>query len=202
MSSENNITLLTQSHRAIAAKKKAKREQIKEVVFDEDARREFLTGFHKRKVAKAEAAKKRYLERKNIERLDARKEQRRALRERAQENAAQVERAYGATFSEGEADEWTGIHISDSEQGGDIDHEYEGEEELATVTVVEDFDIASFGPMDITKPGSEVKDGQSAQPKKIRYQTKNARKHERPKQRGMRMAKTGSRSRKRDDSKR
>lgn len=35
----NNLDTLTQSHNAIAAKKKAKREQIKEILFDDDARR-------------------------------------------------------------------------------------------------------------------------------------------------------------------
>ena len=35
----NNIARLTQSHKAIAAKKKARREQIKEIKFDDEARR-------------------------------------------------------------------------------------------------------------------------------------------------------------------
>jgi len=36
---QNNVALLTQSHRAIASKKRAKKDQVKEVVFDEEARR-------------------------------------------------------------------------------------------------------------------------------------------------------------------
>lgn len=39
MSFRSNLSVLTQSHKAIAAKKRAKKEQIKEVVFDDDARR-------------------------------------------------------------------------------------------------------------------------------------------------------------------
>ena len=35
----HNLALLTQSHQAIAAKKSAKRDQIKEVIFDDNARR-------------------------------------------------------------------------------------------------------------------------------------------------------------------
>ena len=35
----DNIALLTTSHSAIAAKKRAKHAQVKEIVFDEDARR-------------------------------------------------------------------------------------------------------------------------------------------------------------------
>lgn len=39
MSFRSNLSVLTQSHKAIAAKKRAKKDQIKEVVFDDDARR-------------------------------------------------------------------------------------------------------------------------------------------------------------------
>jgi len=38
-SMDSNLAILTQSHRAVAAKKREKRNQIKEIVFDEDARR-------------------------------------------------------------------------------------------------------------------------------------------------------------------
>ena len=70
----SNITVLTKSHSIVAAKKKAKKEQIKEIVFDDAARRQvvrslnnfpfnvpcrdFLTGFHKRKLQKKEEAEK------------------------------------------------------------------------------------------------------------------------------------------------
>jgi ribosomal RNA-processing protein 17 len=36
--------MLTRSHRAIASKRRARREQPKEILFDETARFEFLTG--------------------------------------------------------------------------------------------------------------------------------------------------------------
>lgn len=35
----NNLAILTRAHTAIAAKRRARREQLKEVVFDDDARR-------------------------------------------------------------------------------------------------------------------------------------------------------------------
>ncbi|KII92033.1 hypothetical protein PLICRDRAFT_103105 [Plicaturopsis crispa FD-325 SS-3] len=140
----NNLTVLTQSHKAIAAKKRAKRDQIKEVLFDEDARREFLTGFHKRKLAKKEGAKQRAIEREKQERLEARREQRQMLREQAIQNAKEVESAYGALVSgiDDDDEEWAGI--SDKGKGKqreqEQEEEYEDEEQLATVTVVEDFD--------------------------------------------------------------
>ena len=87
----SNLAVLTKSHNIIAAKKKAKKEQLKEIVFDDAARRwtrsffaqllpltllfrEFLTGFHKRKVQKKEEAKKKAKEREKQERLEARRE--------------------------------------------------------------------------------------------------------------------------------
>ncbi|KAK2463196.1 hypothetical protein APHAL10511_004851 [Amanita phalloides] len=153
MPQQNNVALLTQSHRAIAAKRKARREQIKEIVFDEGARREFLTGFHKRKLERTEAAKNKAQERQKRARQETRNEQRRALRERAKENAAYVERAYGATLSE---DEWTGIQESDNNQDHGINHEFEGEEETTTVTIVEDFDLSEMNKVSYDPSRSDI----------------------------------------------
>ncbi|KAF8557581.1 hypothetical protein OG21DRAFT_1538413 [Imleria badia] len=135
----DNLASLTTSHSAIAAKKRAKRAQIKEIVFDDEARRSFLTGFHKRKVARREQAKKKAQLREKQERLETRREHRRALAERAARNAAEVERACGA-FADGDGDEWGGVS---SEPEG-MEEEYEGEEQLATVTVVQDFDLSTL----------------------------------------------------------
>jgi Nucleolar protein 12 (25kDa) len=88
----SNIQLLTHAHKIVKAKKRQKREQVKAVVFDEDARRcahpsslkknciilvfsrEFLTGFHKRKLAKKEEGKKKAQAREKQERLETRRE--------------------------------------------------------------------------------------------------------------------------------
>ena len=86
----SNIAVFTKSHSIVAAKKKAKKEQLKEIVFDDAARRQvarslnnfpfnvsyrdFLTGFHKRKLQKKEEAKKKAKEREKQERLEARRE--------------------------------------------------------------------------------------------------------------------------------
>ncbi|CAA7259095.1 unnamed protein product [Cyclocybe aegerita] len=241
--STTNLAALTSSHRAIAAKKRAKNQQLKEVVFDEDARREFLTGFHKRKLAKTEAARAKAKEREKQERLEARREQRRMLREQALENAASVEKAYGAVIgtpspfsphvnsnpfpdddNDDHDDEWHGIGTGtgSSPNPADIarDEEYENDETLATVTVVEDFDPdtiihgppksepapnpipASTSTSTLTptsrpakKPSQPPSSSQSAikskstPQKKIRYQTKDARKREQVKQRARRTEK-------------
>ncbi|KAG2043565.1 nucleolar protein 12-domain-containing protein [Suillus americanus] len=211
----SNIAILTQSHRAVAAKKRDKRNQIKEIVFDDDARREFLTGFHKRKVAKKEEAIKKAKLREKQERLDTRREHRRALAERAAQNAAEVEKAYGATIDDEDEDD--GLGSSGNERDREVNGEYEGEEQLATVTVVEDFDPTAFlhgTPMTGSAPAdrSDAPSSTSVKPKgkeraqddplkpkrkakknektkSVKYQTKAARLAERSKQRARRTEK-------------
>lgn len=91
--SRSNLAVLTKSHNIIASKKRARKDQLKEVVFDEGARRclfplkllvscpkthiscrEYLTGFHKRNVEKREAKKQKAIERDKQERLESRRE--------------------------------------------------------------------------------------------------------------------------------
>ncbi|KAJ3863161.1 nucleolar protein 12-domain-containing protein [Lentinula novae-zelandiae] len=201
-----NLNVLTQAHTAIAAKKRAKRNQVQEVIFDDTARHDFLTGFHKRKLAKTEAAKKKALEREKQQRQEDRREQRRMLRERAAENAAEIEKAYGATLAPSAGDqEWQGI----SDPGDQKEQEYEDEEVLATVAIVEDFDPDTLlhgptktvsdpesssvpvvaGPSHRNSSDPAAKLTRKNRPKKVRYQTKDARKSERTKQRARRAEK-------------
>ncbi|KAI6046066.1 nucleolar protein 12-domain-containing protein [Pisolithus marmoratus] len=190
---QSNLAILTRSHKAVAAKRRKKNSQIKEIVFDEDARREFLTGFHKRKLAKKEDAKKRAILKEKQQRLELRRERRRALAERAARNAAEVEKACGAIVDEDDDD---GESIHDASEIGE---EYEGEEQLATVTVVEDFDPAALlheEQEQVPKPGPPTR-GLTLQPpshtpksdlnkskkrSKVKYQTKAERAAERAKQ--------------------
>ncbi|KAG1716644.1 hypothetical protein ID866_522 [Astraeus odoratus] len=197
----NNLAVLTQSHKAIASKRRKRDSQIKEIIFDEDARREFLTGFHKRKVAKKEEAKKHAKVREKQERQELRREHRRALAERAAQNAAEIEKAYGAVIGVG-GDEWGGI----TDESVAIGEEYEGEEQLATVTVVEDFDLfalheipenvetahrdfSTSPPLPHKGKGKEKPTTNETSTKRlkrsthVRYQTKAARAAERAKQR-------------------
>lgn len=98
-----------------------------------------------------------------------------------------------------------GIQESDGVLDRDIDHEFEGEEELATVTVVEDFDLDSFGPIEMKKQPRTMKEDSantiadvkrpkynSQKPKISRYHTKEAQKQVRFKQRTRRIEKAGS----------
>lgn len=117
---------------------------------------------------------------------------------------------------------WAGISGTSDEKGKQKEEEYEDEEILATVTVVEDFDPDSFIhgpriktdpatrqplPMEIkppTKPSRDATLKKKSKSKKIRYETKDARKLERTKQRARRTEKAelagGKASRKRFSS--
>jgi ribosomal RNA-processing protein 17 len=209
----SNIKSLTQSHKVIRAKKKQKREQIPAIAFDEDARREFLTGFHKRKLAKKEEGKKKALAREKQEHLEARREKRRILAEQAVQNAAKVEEAYGGFVQDVGSDdeEWNGIASNDA-AGLEQEREYSDEEQLATVTIVEDFDPStlihgpappepqaeppSLPPPPPRRGGERVRDveGRSKRKnatttKKVRYETKAARRETQAKQRARRTEK-------------
>lgn len=100
-----------------------------------------------------------------------------------------------------EEERWTGI---DDAVDDDVVEEYEGEEQLATVTVVEDFDPAALlhelppalspPPLSITKTKEKEKEKRSPEKKsnsntKSRYQTKRQRVTERTKQRARRTEK-------------
>ncbi|PAV18677.1 required for cell viability rrp17 [Pyrrhoderma noxium] len=223
----SNVDILTKSHTVLKAKARAKKGQIESVVFDDDARREFLTGFRKRKLQKKEAAKSKAKERERQERLQARKEMRQQLKEQAEKNARMVEGAFG-NEDYGSDDEFSGI--SDLDKGKEkATQEYEDEEQLATVTVVEEFDpdtlrhptaLSRSSPPpsnDLRKDSSNPKEHTSstkpkkavkktkAESKKIAYETKAARKVARVKQRARKFEKAelagGKASRKYKNSK-
>jgi ribosomal RNA-processing protein 17 len=108
-----------------------------------------------------------------------------------------------------------GFGSSGDEGDREVNGEYEGEEQLATVTVVEDFDPATFlhgppsstpadrpdapSPMPVKSKGKERAQNDPLKPKRkakktektksIRYQTKAARLAERSKQRARRTEK-------------
>ncbi|EJD02979.1 uncharacterized protein FOMMEDRAFT_86142 [Fomitiporia mediterranea MF3/22] len=211
----SNVDVLTRAHTALKAKARAKKNQIDSVVFDDDARVEFLTGFHKRKLQKKEAAKSKAKERERQQRLQARKEQRQALREKAQENARQIESALKQDVNES-SDEETNKLPQSRKGKGKATQEFEDEEQLATVTIVEEFDPDTLRHMSSTaqnKPGSLSSasesrvdtriDSQSrpppkkakVQPKRTPYETKAARKAARVKQHSRKLEKANLASR-------
>ncbi|KZO93449.1 hypothetical protein CALVIDRAFT_566454 [Calocera viscosa TUFC12733] len=205
----SNSAILGHSRSVWEAKKRQKKEQVQEVVFDDTARHDFLTGFHKRKLAKHQDKVARAKEREHLQRLQDRADKRKLLREKAVENAKQVEAVLG-----GEA----AAMLEDApEPGGkEEEEEYSGDEQFATVTLIEDFDpsadlyppthppadpadAADETPKPPRKPplkpaSSKVKAvaGKEDKERKCRYESKAGRKTAKTKERSRRREKAGT----------
>ncbi|RIB01060.1 nucleolar protein 12-domain-containing protein [Gigaspora rosea] len=84
----DNLTLLTEGSKIYSEKRKRKNNQIPEIVFDENARREYLTGFHKRKLERQAKAKKIALERVKKEKAEIKKAAKEAQKRQIEEKLA------------------------------------------------------------------------------------------------------------------
>ncbi|OCF36590.1 ribosomal RNA-processing protein 17 [Kwoniella heveanensis CBS 569] len=150
---KSNIALLTEGADYIRRAKKARKEQVEEIKFDDEARREWLTGFSKRKKAKADEKRTRAKERDRQAHLEERRKARAELRQKAAENMKSVRRAMGLDDDDDDDDEddeepTAGPSNSGpskvSAQAKEVEEaEYSDEDQLATVTIIEDFDPSS-----------------------------------------------------------
>lgn len=234
----DNLALLTSSHSAIAAKKRAKHAQIKEIVFDDEARRYVAPRFHRARdqllqilfdrVPQTQGRTTRARKEKGTAQREAgttRDAARGAIpcftpslislphsivarsrngphgmppKSRGRTGLLQVrERGFPSCrpdpcTTDSDVGEWGGVS---SEPEG-VEEEYEGEEQLATVTVVQDFDLSTLlhGPPRAPGPTrapveEEVKRTRRTKPAKVKYETKAARRAERRKQRARRTEK-------------
>ncbi|KAF4550274.1 Ribosomal RNA-processing protein 17-like protein [Elsinoe fawcettii] len=134
--------------------KRRKVEPVAEVTFDPDARQEYLTGYHKRKVQRAnharEIAQKKEREEKVKERRELRDSRKREAEERLEQvNAfirAQVDSddeggGEQATTDKVEAEVWEGFADASAVNGED---EYVDEDKYTTVVVKELDDIRNY----------------------------------------------------------
>ncbi|OWZ63459.1 hypothetical protein AYX15_04575 [Cryptococcus neoformans] len=167
--SKTNVALLTEGASYIQRAKKARKEQVEEIKFDDEARREWLTGFSKRKKAKAEEKKARAKERERQEHLEERRNARKELKQRAAENVKSVRRAMGLEDLEDDDEEegseeeaWSPV------TKGQEEAEFSDDQQIATVTITEDFDpSASIYPIQTsTSPSPSVNDKSEPKPKK------------------------------------
>ncbi|KAI0977341.1 nucleolar protein 12-domain-containing protein [Xylaria arbuscula] len=132
-------------------KKRKRQHTIEEIKFDNDARAEYLTGFHKRKLQRAKHAQEQAAERARQERIEGRKQLRedrkRELEEHVQSVNDALKLAAQAGYIAGEegessndddtAEEWGGFQDTAPAQKETIDHEeeYIDEDRYTTVTV-------------------------------------------------------------------
>ncbi|KAJ9095996.1 hypothetical protein QFC21_005359 [Naganishia friedmannii] len=159
---KSNVALLTEGASYIRRANKAGRGEpvVEKVVFDDDARREYLTGFSKRKKAKIEEKRERAKKKDHEDHLAMRRKAREDLKQRARENFISVRRAMGLPeLVEEEADEGifsdsegaasqkgkgkameTGTGDVEEEEGSEVEVEYQDDDQHAVVTITDDFD--------------------------------------------------------------
>ncbi|KAF2962993.1 hypothetical protein GQX73_g10588 [Xylaria multiplex] len=133
-------------------KKRKRQHAIEEIKFDNDARAEYLTGFHKRKLQRAKHAQEQAAERARLEKIETRKQLREDRKREVEEHVQSVNEALkqaaqagyikgddddeeeeeeeGESSEDGAAEEWGGFRDA-------VDHEeeYVDEDRYTTVTV-------------------------------------------------------------------
>ncbi|KAI1824641.1 nucleolar protein 12-domain-containing protein [Xylaria intraflava] len=132
--------------------KKRKRQQhhaIEEIKFDDAARTEYLTGFHKRKVQRAKHAQEQAAERARQEKIETRKQLREERQREVEEHVQNVNNALKQAAQAGYIDdeksgsdeddtahEWGGFEDTPAQQDlVDHEEEYIDEDRYTTVTV-------------------------------------------------------------------
>ncbi|KAI0430843.1 nucleolar protein 12-domain-containing protein [Xylaria sp. FL1042] len=143
----------------VAPSKKRKRQHtIEEIKFDDEARAEYLTGFHKRKLQRAKHAQEQAAERARQEKIEARKQLREDRKREIEEHVQHVNNALKlaaqAGYIESEeddssgddtAEEWTGFQDTAGQQDT-IDHEEEYvDEDRYTMVTVESVNVSKDG---------------------------------------------------------
>ncbi|BGP18323.1 hypothetical protein JCM10213_008496 [Rhodosporidiobolus nylandii] len=120
----------------------AKQKKVKEVVFDADSRKEYLTGFSKRKKAKQTAKRNKAIEREREELRKMRTQIREQRKEQAAHNVKMAKMAYGDAGSGSDDEEGSGDEDLDSDASSGSENEddspetaYETADALTTVSV-------------------------------------------------------------------
>ncbi|KAI1805511.1 nucleolar protein 12-domain-containing protein [Daldinia bambusicola] len=156
-------------------KKRKAQHSIEEIKFDNDARADYLTGFHKRKLQRIKNAQEQAAERARQEKIELRKQLRedrkREVEEHVQNVNAILKQAQEAGYvggeedaSDDEADEWGGFKDTPAPEPVDHEEEYIDEERYTTVTV-ESVSVSKDG-LSSTKPeeDSSEEDQETAKP--------------------------------------
>ncbi|KAI0840207.1 nucleolar protein 12-domain-containing protein [Hypoxylon sp. FL0890] len=152
------------------SKKRKVQHSIEEIKFDNDARADYLTGFHKRKLQRIKNAQEQAAQRARQEKIEFRKQahRKREVEEHVQSVNAILKQAQEAGYvggeeSEEEADEWGGFQDTPALEPVDREEEYIDEERYTTVTV-ESVSVSKDG-LSSSKPeeDSSDEDGEAAE---------------------------------------
>ncbi|KAI1335200.1 nucleolar protein 12-domain-containing protein [Xylariaceae sp. FL0016] len=136
---------------------------VEEIKFDDDARQEYLTGFHKRKLQRAKNAQEQAAKRAREEKLELRKQIRDQRKKEVEDHVQQVNAILkeaasagyvggteDASDDEAQNEEWGGFEDAPVEEPVDHEEEYVDEERYTTVTV-ESVNVSKDG-MTSSKP--------------------------------------------------
>ncbi|CAG8515482.1 2052_t:CDS:2 [Funneliformis caledonium] len=172
----DNLAILTEGSKVYAKKRKNRIEQVPEVVFDETARREFLTGFHKRKLERKAKAKEASLQLAKQERSKARKAARESVKEQVKQRLNKLQEIINqrngiigqVDAKESDEDEPNEeVTNKDITQESNVTQsEFRSADLMTTVTIIEDFNISeTFGNVS-KKPriDEEIMDHQTISP--------------------------------------
>ncbi|KAF4507608.1 hypothetical protein G6O67_004088 [Ophiocordyceps sinensis] len=154
-------------------KKRKTTSSVQEITFDDGARQEYLTGFHKRKLERVKHAQEQAAKQARQEKLDARKKLRDERRREVEEHVQTVNRILresGAVVdpvetepNDAEEDEWGGFPDKPDLDIIDHEEEYVDEDRYTTVTV----ETVSVSREGLSKPqvdGDEADDVEAAHP--------------------------------------
>ncbi|KAM4055943.1 nucleolar protein 12 (25kDa) domain-containing protein [Hirsutella rhossiliensis] len=144
------------------SKKRKTTSSVQEITFDDGARQEYLTGFHKRKLERVKHAQEQAAKQARQEKLDARKQLRDERRREVEEHVQTVNRLLresGAVVdpveaepNDGDEDEWGGFPDKPDLDIIDHEEEYVDEDRYTTVTV----ETVSVSREGLSKPQTEA----------------------------------------------
>ncbi|KAG2211467.1 hypothetical protein INT46_000291 [Mucor plumbeus] len=142
-----NTEILSAGSKVYAKKRKAKKETVESVDFDDASRTEFLTGFHKRKVERKNKTREKYAllakEEKLRNRKEAREQRQRLADKNVQEMAAMLRTSLGGNIED--SDKFESEEEDDEEKEEKKKEpkvqEFKTKSTLTTVTVIEDLDL-------------------------------------------------------------
>ncbi|ORY72012.1 nucleolar protein 12-domain-containing protein [Pseudomassariella vexata] len=152
-------------------KKRKVNHAIEEISFDNDARADYLTGFHKRKVQRIKHAQEEAAKKAKEEKILIRKHMREGRKKEVEEHVQLVEsilreaeRAGGVSdTSDGEAEEWDGIPDAPIDEPVDHEEEYIDEDRYTTVTI----ESVSVDRDGLHKPAEEISEEEAAERKAL-----------------------------------
>ncbi|EEB09555.1 rRNA processing protein Rrp17 [Schizosaccharomyces japonicus yFS275] len=129
----DNSSLLTRGY-SIYKKKRGKKQVEEEIVFDKEKRKEFLTGFHKRKLERKKRAQEQLKKQEREQKIALRKAMRDERKQKLQEKMELTQSLYSEMNNDIGSDD--GEEKTQTEKLNE-EREYENDEKRVTVTIQE-----------------------------------------------------------------